>query len=388
MNPFDMLEPARLEQAAAQLAGTDDFGTDDWREALTRLVTSMREDGTPAARVGKIAQLLVAPLSKRAEVVAAHAADPALAQRQIPRPIFITGFPRTGTTLMHNLLAQHPEHLAHPLWKLQRPAAPPEIDEAWRDARRAETTAVLQMLSALAPNFAAIHPMGVERPDECNWLLRNTFASLVYALQYPVPSYMRWLMREAEVRPAYAFHKLQLQLLDARATGGRLVCKDPFHLWHLDALLEVWPDATIIQMHRHPCEALPSLASLCLALHAIDNPELDPHQVGRYALELAERGLEVMEGGRAKLSKAQIIDVRYRDFVADPSATVKELVRRLGGAWNPGVEHRVEDWMAAHPKGKGGHHRYSLDQFGLDEAALVDRFGAYIEAYGLEPSRA
>jgi len=383
MSAFDLLDPERLERSAAELVGSTDFGPDEWRPALARLVTSMREEGTPAARVAKLIPHLVGALANRAMIVAAHRADPSLGRRPIRRPIFITGFPRTGTTLLHNLLATHPDHVAHPLWKLQRPAAPPEIDAAWREARRAETAAILEELEAAAPGFAAIHPMRVEWPEECSWLLRNSLTSLVFALQYPVPGYMRWMMHEADLRPAYRFHARQLRLLDARGPAGRLVCKDPFHLWHLDALFDVWPDATVVQLHRHPREALPSLASLCLALHRIDDPTLDPHRVGRYALELIEQGLAAMRAGRSAAGEGRIIDLRYRDFVGDPVATVERLVERLDGAWHPGVAHRIEDWLAAHPKDQAGRHRYSLDQFGLDEAAILDRFGDYIETFRL-----
>lgn len=382
-DPRRALDPDRLAHMAAQLTGLSDLGPDDWRLALKRLATSMIEDGMPRARIARVIPHLVGALANRAMVLAAHAAAPALGERPIHRPIFITGFPRTGTTLMHNLLATHPDHTAHPLWMLQRPVAPPGADEAWRRARRAETAAILQQLAEVSPGFARIHPMGVDWPDECSWLLRNSFASLVFALQYPVPGYMRWLVRQADVRPAYRFHRQQVQVLDARLPGGRVVGKDPCHLWHLEALFDVWPDATVIQLHRHPFEALPSLASLCASLHAIDHPRLDPHAVGRYALELAGAGLDAMHTARETLGSARIIDVRYRDFVADPVGTVHALLERLDSPVNPGVTHRIEDWLAAHPKDARGRHRYSLEQFGLSEDELLGRFGGYIERFGL-----
>ncbi len=381
MTPHATLDPARLQDTATRLTGLSDFGPDDWRPALKRLATSMLEDGMPPARIARIAPQLVGALANRAMVVAAHRAHPALAERPIRRPIFVTGFPRTGTTLMHNLLACHPDHTAHPLWMLQRPVAPPDADGAWREARRAETAAILQQLAEVSPGFARIHPMGVDWPDECSWLLRNSFASLVFALQYPVPGYMRWLVGEADLRPAYAFHKRQAQVLDARAPGGRLVGKDPCHLWHLDALFDAWPDATVVQLHRHPFEALPSLASLCASLHAIDHPDLDLRAVGRYALELAGAGLDAMAEARATLGPDRVVDVRYRDFVADPVGTARALTARLDSPWHPGVAHRVEDWLAAHPKDKSGRHHYSLDQFGLTEDEVTDRFGGYIERF-------
>lgn len=381
MTPHAMLDPARLEKMATQLTGLSDFGLDDWRAALKRLATSMLEDGMPPARLARIVPQLVGALANRAMVVAAHAASPSLGARPIERPIFVTGFPRTGTTLMHNLLATHPDHVAHPLWMLQRPVAPPDADGAWREARRAETAAILQQLAEASPGFARIHPMGIDWPDECSWLLRNSFASLVFALQYPVPDYMRWMMHEADLGPAYRFHRAQAQVLDTRSAGGRLVGKDPCHLWHLDALFDAWPDATVVQLHRHPLDALPSLASLCASLHAIDNPRLDARAVGRYALELAAAGLDAMSAARDRLGPDRIIDVRYRGFVADPVGTVRGLIERVDSPWHAGVAHRIEDWLAAHPKDARGQHRYSLEQFGLTEAEVIDRFGDYIERF-------
>ena len=108
----------------------------------------------------------------------------------IARPIVVTGFPRTGTTLLHNLLARVDGIWAPPLWQLRAPIAPASTSatSSWEQEQRDSTAAMLDEIDAAAPSFRAIHPMHPDWPDECNWLLRNCFSTLVNALSWFVPA--------------------------------------------------------------------------------------------------------------------------------------------------------------------------------------------------------
>lgn len=336
-----------------------------WEEALARLLDAL--DATAeldAMRRENTARQLAHSLAMRGRLQSAPPPGPSPAA-----PIVIVGFPRTGTTLLHNLLATHPEHTAHPLWALRRPL----WTEADRDGAVAEAEAWIDLLHQVNPDFPRIHPMHPLRPDECSWLFRQSFASMVYAFQYFVPDYARWLA-QADVRWAYAEYATQLAHLGAR---GRLLLKDPCHLWHLDALLDTFPDALIVQLHRDPADFVPSLASLCSAMQSFGTRQRSAEQMGRYALELASTGMRRMLEVREARPGARILDLDYRELTRDPIAACLRVCEAAGTATHPGVVHRIEDWLDANPPTRHGAHRYSLEGFGLRPEGVADVFGPY-----------
>src|SRR6185295_13554250 len=132
----------------------------------------------------------------------------------IAAPIFILGFPRTGTTLLHHLLAADSRNRAVRLWEMREPFAPddrPGFDrDSWMRSVIATTEQVVAAAYKLSPRLADIHPLRPTWPDECSWLFRNNFTSLVFGFSHFVPSYVEWLLAQ-DMRPAYAYFKLQLQ---------------------------------------------------------------------------------------------------------------------------------------------------------------------------------
>lgn len=375
----DRLDVEELLGHGRVAAGTDDFGAPGFRVALDRLVDTLNAEAELGPmRVANTTMQIVAALLTRARIAAALRAGPALAP--IEAPIVIVGFPRTGTTLLQNLLATHPEHRAHPLWELRAPVTPPDAGPNFRAEQIAQTQAWLDLLLQLAPAFAAIHPMHALRPDECSWLFRHSFATMVYAYQYLVPSYARWLAT-APMGWAYAEYADQLRLLGARTAGGRLLLKDPCHLWHLDALLDTFPDALVVQIHRPPSAFVPSLASLCSAMQSFGPVRRDPDQMGAYTLELADQALASLLRVRRERPDARWLDLSYRQLVLDPVGTALDVCRAAGSATADGVRHRLEDWLDLHPPERHGAHAYSLAAFGIDPTALEWRFAAYTERF-------
>ena len=349
---------------------TADLAPGPWEEALSQLLSAIEATADlDAARQEHTARQLAHSLAMRKRLASAGPPD-----RPARAPIVIVGFPRTGTTLLHNLLASHPEHTAHPLWALRRPL----WTERDRDGAVAEAEAWLALLHDLTPDFARIHPMHALRPDECSWLFRQSFASMVYAYQYFVPGYARWLS-EADVGWAYEEYSVQLGHLGDR---GRLVLKDPCHLWHLDALLDVFPDALIVHLHRPPAEAVPSLASLCAAMQSFGTSDRDGAAFGAYALQLTTRAMERALAVRAARPGAKVIDLGFRELVADPIAAALRVCEAAGTATHPGVVHRMEDWLDDNPRDKHGTHRYGLEAFALDAREVASAFAPYTARFG------
>ena len=347
-----------------------DLTSGPWEEALDQLLTAL--DATAeldAMRTENTARQLAHSLAMRKRLQ-----DAGPPPAPVRAPIVIIGFPRTGTTLLQNLLASHPDHVAHPLWALRRPL----WTEDARDGAVAEAEAWLEILHKATPDFARIHPMHALRPDECSWLFRQSFASMVYAYQYLVPDYARWLA-SADVGWAYQEYADQLAHLGGE---GRLLLKDPCHLWHLDALLDTFPDALVVHLHRPPEQAVPSLASLCTAMQSFGTADRSAADLGAYAFDLTSAAMERMMQVREARTGVNVLDLDFRELVADPVGTCTRICEAAGTATHPGVAHRIEDWLDNNPRGKHGKHSYSLEGFGLEPATVAQRFAPYVERFG------
>lgn len=371
-------ESALLRAATAQVPDAD-FGGEAFLPAFSQLLASLRDEAQ-LDRTGEwaAAARIIMALNRRRQLSRLLARAPELRERQIVAPIFILGFPRTGTTLLHNLLAADPRSRAVRLWEMREPFAPddrPGFDgEAWSRSVISTTEQVIAAGYKMSPRLADIHPLRATWPDECSWLFRNSFMSLVFGFSHYVPSYVEWLLAQ-DMLPAYAYFKLQLQAITHQRGGAPLVLKDPCHLWHLDALLQVFPDARVIQLHRPPEQVVGSFASLCQALHEGGATPRPSAEIGRYAVEMLARGLERSDAVRATLAPDRILDVDYRELVGDPISTLQRIYCRFGLEFESQARDAATSWLAEN-RGLSGRHRYELHEFGLDASTVERRFAA------------
>lgn len=344
------------------------FGPEScWRPGLVTLLDGLRDAGLGPVRTRMATSTLAGLLASRSAETHLRGNDPAAFEAAVTAPVFITGLPRTGTTLLHNLLATHPAHRGHLLWELRSPARA-VLDG--RESLVAETGAMIALLHELAPEFSRIHPLHPERPDECNWAFRPTFRTLVLAFQFFVPAYVDWML-STDATDAYRNHRDQLALLGRLPPTGRPVLKDPCHLWHLDALLETFPDASVIVCQRDPKVALPSFASLCFALQSMADAQVRPEDVGALCLRLAREGMRRLAEVRRRFP-GRLIDLPYAELVAQPVQTVRQLYRRLGSSDDARATARLEDWLYEDAQSRPPRHVYSLDRFGLTEEDVRD----------------
>jgi hypothetical protein len=295
----------------------------------------------------------------------------------VREPIFIVGLPRTGSTLLHRLLALAPDARAPLLWELMEPAPPPAgaADERIHRAER--------FCRARPAELSRVHPMGAREPGECYWLLRNGFKSHSFCLLGERPSYEQWLEAQ-EMTSSYAHHRGALQLLLHARPAERLVLKMPGHLDHLDALLAVYPDARIVHLHRDPLTALASDCSLWALITAANGQPVDRKRIGARLRRRLVRSIERGLAARRLLHPQQIVDVHYRALVDDPVATVRAIHRHFGLAFADEHATRI---VATEPRlaaARGGPHRYALSDYGLDAAEVSADFARYQRAFGLE----
>ena len=195
----------------------------------------------------------------------------------------------------------------------------------------------LRAFERLAPEFRALHPLDATSPQECSEITAHVFRSLRFDTTYRIPGYRHWLDQAGHV-PAYRFHRRFLQHLQQQAPGGRWVVKCPDHLFALDAIRTVYPDARLVFVHRDPVKVLLSVAKLTEVVRRPFTRRLDPHEIGRQEsarwLEGTQRMMAV--GDDAGLPEP-IHHVQHTALVADPVGTVAALYRHFGLALPPGA---------------------------------------------------
>jgi hypothetical protein len=291
-------------------------------------------------------------------------AHPQIEHEEIRRPIFVIGWPRTGTTLLQRLLCLHRQARFLPVWEAYS-VLPEERGRALDIAeRRRRAERGLNFLRWLAPDLKAIHPMGLDDPDECYHLFRNYCAMPAgWDFAY-LPGYWRWFESQSAV-PAYELHKRQLQILQWYRRGGHWVLKSPQHLAGLPALMQVYPDARIICTHRDPEEAIASYCSLVAVAWGMTSETIDLDKVADYVLTTAANSQRIARATLPSIPENQIYHVEYRELTRDPLKTIASIYERFSYPHDDGLDGRLRSWLSANPPDRHGRHKYDLADFGL-----------------------
>jgi sulfotransferase family protein len=376
------LETELLMAAASRRARLDDFGDETFREPLGRLLDSCESEARlntigKLALAGDIFQLLI----NRLQLQRDRYAWPRISKEAIVAPLFILGLPRTGTTLLHGLLAQdHQEFSAPTTWEVMFPSPPLSLGQKGR-IQRAERR--LGCFHLLAPDFQKVHPVSADLPQECIAIMSHTFMSDQFAAMYNIPGYGSWLQQQ-DMRPVYQFHRQFLQHLQYGRPARRFVLKAPVHMISIEALFATYPDALVVQTHREPLEILPSAASLTTMLRSIFSDFVDPAAIGNEMTKYWEDALDKFLLARQRLYHDAILDVEYSDLVRNPIGVVRRLYSQFGRELSADTELRLRAFLSAHTNGKHGNHSYTLAAFGMDPAKLSERFSSYRTRFNLQ----
>ncbi|MDH3685389.1 MAG: sulfotransferase [Myxococcales bacterium] len=380
------LDPEALLALARANTGLEDFGPGVWRHGLRVLSESLEAEAdlTPLGRF--IArQEIVAFLENRLQIRDWHARHPEIGDERIERPIVIMGMARTGTSILHDLLAEDPANRVPLTWEVERPCPPPELSTRADDPRIEASRAQLARAEQLIPDFKKMHPMGALLPQECVRILGPEFASMSLQTTYRIPRYARWLHREADLSEAYRGHRRFLQLLQWRSPG-RWVLKSPCHLWHLEALLAEYPDALIVQTHRDPLQVLSSLTSLTTTLRAMAGRRVVATEIAREWSEMNAAAFDHSVDARESrlVAPERVFDIQFGEFVRDPFEALRRLYTFAGLDWTGAVEARMRAHWQAHPADEHGRHTHRFADTGLVEAEERERVKRYQDYFGVE----
>jgi hypothetical protein len=377
----------RLHELVAGEVGGDDFGPDDYRPGLKVLLQSMDYDPHFSERGRTIAWgRLIGALSGRAHAFKSMRENPGFADTPITRPIVITGVPRTGTTALHKLMAVDPQFQGLQSWLVGAPAPRPARETWEANPQFQKTVEQLRQRYDAAPDSRAAHLMVAEEVDECCLILWQSFVSNLWTCGWSAATYDAWWQCQSEA-PAYRYYRQCLQLIGMNAPEKRWLLKNPGHIVNLDQLFGVCPDALVIQTHRDPASAIPSLCALLMHLHpVIEEGRQQQRAHNMLARETAKWAKAVRDADAVRRDHpGQVLDVVHGEFHRAPLAVVKRIYAFAGLELSPEVETLMLQRIDDAPELAHGAHRYDVADFGMTAEEIRERFGDYVDRYDLAP---
>ena len=305
---------------------------------------------------------------------------------RIDGPLFVLGFPRSGTTFLHETLALDDERfVSATLWEcLFAPAIVERrllrvmgrLDGA---VGRPVGRLLSRMERRVAGELADINPIGLRAPAEDQLLLLPAFACFLLVAVHPLDPAVWALVRFDEWPPdrrrefVTAYGRLvQRHLYAHGAEDRRYLSKNPSFTPLAGTLLETFPDSRVVFCYRDPAEAVPSQLSSLRPVGDLfgwdpGRPEVRERFLDLYA-RFGEQGRRVLASAG---SRGHVLALT--ELGADPAAAIADLYRRFG--WTP--SERFIRRLAEHSsrwRGRSGSHEYTAEEFGLSSNDLASPF--------------
>ena len=373
--PWTDLDPGRLMESAQRATKLEDYGNGAFEEGLVRTLAESRGRFTPLGTM-VLRNLLHKALENRLRVTDYLKRHPEVLNLPIRRPIIILGFPRSGTTLLQNLLAATDDRAPLEFWELISVTPVNESDpQADREARVKSLNRLLRVTEFFVPELNKIHESSATSPEEDWQLLASTFRILSFGFAYGLEEYERWLFEQADMTQAYSEFKRMLQIIQHQRPRGQLVLKCPDHLWFLDSLMEVFPDACIVQTHRDPMQCIASYTSMISLQERTLTGKIDWQALARRTTEHFLAGARRAHAVRMIHGSRRIFDVNFEDLVRDPAETVRRISGHFG--LETPRQKAVQATLNQSRTDRPGAHRYSHDRLGLDPDEIQRLFSQY-----------
>ncbi len=368
--------------------GGDPYFEDAFRELFAAMVSSLNDEAQlHELGLRGAAVRLQAMAEARLQFIADREQWPGIPHEPIVRPVFILGLPRAGSTFLHSLMSQDPANRSPQTWEMMFPSPPPQRETYESDPRIDRAQSVLRAMGLEQPSVTSLHPFGARQPEECHLLMELMGLGDNLPGLWRMPSFNK-VRAATDLRLGYRLHRMGLQNLQHRHRGERWVLKNPGHVFYLDHLLAVYPDACIVQTHRDPAKVIPSITALLVAMRrANSDAPIDGLRIAQGNLRAFAAGLDkAIEFRRQAGMAAHFHDVHFRELISDPIATVRKIYDRFGVPLRDRAVVAMERWLATDDS-HSAKAKFTLVQFGLDESQIDEAFGRYMAHYGIAPER-
>ncbi|MCF6171506.1 MAG: sulfotransferase [Bacteroidales bacterium] len=381
MDPFKLDADAIIQKTrkkanfTGELPGQVDVG-------LHKMIAGINKD----ARLNPFGKLAVKSLLERTlygrfKVEQVLAENPEIEKAEIKQPVFIIGMPRTGTSILHAMMHEDPAHRSPLAWECLLPYPVPRPENFADNDQLKTIRREFEQLFKLVPDFLKKHYMAADAPQECLAINNLDFNSFQISAQLYAPTYMKWFAETSDSLATMHFHKRFLQYLQSGGVKAeRWLLKSPVHLMRLDEIFEVYPDAQVIMTHREPVKVVASIGSLLTSVRSLYSNFEDPIRTGREQMKTWHHYFDRFLESRKRLQKEdQIIDLHFEDFAGDHIGTAKKIYDKFGWKLSDEAIVRFKTFLTNNPRDKNGLHMYHLEDFGLTEDEVNEKFKAYIE---------
>jgi len=383
------LEPSELLAVARATTGLSDLGEDDWpgwSETFERQVSAIdaEADLHLLGRVLTRSEILRV-LQTWLRLQHAWQTTPAIVGEAIDAPLFVVGPPRTGTTILLELLALDPQLRAPIAYEALYPLASMGSVEQRLQLSESEQ----ELWADIHPPFLMMHELASNLPCECVHFLMYDFSGPYWGMLFDAPSYTGWQLEHLEtLGRVYRLHRRMLQTFQHEAPGAsprRWLLKSPFHVSTLPELFAEYPDARVIHTHRDPRKFLASLISTLSALRFMRSDHVDVAGLAN-AMEMTytmflQGAIDARVSG--SVPDDQIADSHFTNLMSDPVTTLRATYEQLGLDWPSGHDDTILRYLREKPKDKHGAHAYTLADVGLDESSVRESFKSYVAHYGI-----
>ena len=374
----------RLMKEATDATGLYDFGPDDFIEPMTRfMAAALSEASLSPAGLASLPLDVNRWLVNRLRVAADVARHPEILDEDVSDPIVIVGVPRTGTTKLHRLLGCDPGLRTLPFWKILNPAPFPDASDDGTDPRVEIARQYAEVLKQNFPDLMQLHPFVAEEPEEEVVMLEMTGRSLSACLFFRVPTFFEWLTAQSQV-PQYQYLRTLLQhqqWLDGGRRDRPWVLKSPMHLGRIDALLEVFPRATLVHCHRDLATSMLSICNLVEAARRIRTDEVDPVELGEFLVTfLAGEWSANLRQRQLVPDQTQILDIDFDLIRTDAPGAIRKIYSVRGHTPCSAAEAAMATWEQTN-HARPGPYPHPAEHYGLTTDRIEAAFGDYHECF-------
>ena len=375
------LSPERLIRQAERRTGLHNFGDESFREGLEVLTTAL-QDQADLSQIGRMAARfnLLENLCVRLQLIDLRARRSEIATQQIKQPLFILGLPRTGTTILFELIGQDPTMRSPASWEVAKPIPPARQSSYSNDKRIRSVDRFMALAEKLSPGFQAIHAIGARLPQECVYLFASQFVSEQFSYMFNIPRYRAWAL-DQDMTATYRWHANFLQHMQVDYGAEHWLLKTPSHLAYLQYLFAQYPDAAVVWTHRRPLDAIASFSSLTATLQHGFSDTVNRQAIGTQEIEHFSKTVKMGIEQRRALAQDRFFDASFSAICADPIAVIHDLYSHFGWSLGTEAEARMREYLRRRPRNLYGVHRYSAAEFGLEPQRERSLFQGYLTQF-------
>ncbi len=334
-----------------------------------------------------------------------RAADAVVAPGRVPvrEPLFVVAPPRSGTSLLFDLLERDPRNVTPPLYQTLVPSV--TLARAVRAAARVDRALGGQATQHWAgfqerffADYDAVHRTRFDEAEEDTLTFARTLSCPSVTYTFPFPAHLRqtWSLDDrpqAEQERVMAGYRriVEAHLTAAGVTQPRFLMKNVFSAGRLGALKRTFPDARFVHVARHPYDVIPSTAQMLMQSYCIGLPDgVSPRPardrlcwrpVGELVIDHLKRLLRHQEAS----APGCWVTLDFRELVVDPVGQVERVYEGFG--WSMGEAHRASLRQAAARKDtfRSAARRPTLADFGWTPEQVFSAMPEVFEAWGFRP---